>query len=79
MRTSYNMIEQQMSDGGWAMGNDFSLADCAALPPLFYGNMVEPFGSDNKNLTAYFERLKARRSIARVIEEAEPYFRMVPK
>ncbi len=79
LRTSYNMIEQQMSDGGWAMGNDFSLADCAALPPLFYGNMVEPFGSDNKNLTAYFERLKARRSIARVIEEAEPYFRMVPK
>jgi glutathione S-transferase len=79
LRTSYNMIEQQMSDGGWAMGNDFSLADCAALPPLFYGNMVEPFGSDNKNLTAYFERLKARPSIARVIEEAEPYFRMVPK
>ncbi|SIO22389.1 glutathione S-transferase [Bradyrhizobium erythrophlei] len=79
LRTSYNMIEQQMSDGGWAMGNDFSLADCAALPPLFYGNMVEPFGSASKNLTAYFERLKARPSIARVIEEAEPYFRMVPK
>ena len=78
LRTSYGMIEQQMSNGGWAMGGDFSLADCAALPPLFYGNMVEPFG-DNKGVTAYFERLKARPSVARVIREAEPYFKMVPK
>ena len=78
LRTSYGMIEQQMSDGGWAMGGDFGLADCAALPSLFYGSMVEPSG-DNKNVTAYFERLKARPSVARVIREAEPYFRMVPK
>jgi glutathione S-transferase len=48
------------------------------LPALFYGNMVEPFGA-NKNLTAYFERLKARLSVARVLQEAEPYFKMVPK
>ena len=78
LRTSYGMIEQQMSDGGWAMGEAFSLADCAALPSLFYGNMVEPSG-DNKNVTAYLERLKARPSVARVMSEAEPYFKMVPK
>ena len=79
LRTSYGMIEQQMSGGGWAMGGDFSLSDCAALPALFYGSMVEPLGDNNKNVTAYFERLKARPSVARVIEEAEPYFKMVPK
>ena len=79
LRTSYRMIEQQMPDGGWAMGDDFSLADCAALPALFYANMVEPFGSNNKSLTAYLERLKARPSVARVMKEAEPYFSMVPK
>ena len=44
LRTSYAMIEQQMAKGGWAMGEDFSLADCAAAPPLFYGSMVVPFG-----------------------------------
>ena len=77
LRTSYGMIEQQMSGGGWAMGGDFGLADCAALPSLFYGNMVEPSG-DNKNVTAYLERLKARPSVARVLREAEPYFKMVP-
>ncbi len=79
LRTSYDMIEQQMSGAGWAMGDQFSLADCAALPALFYGNMAEPFGSNNKNVTAYLERLKARPSVARVMKEAEPYFSMVPK
>ena len=79
LRTSYHMIEQQVSDGGWAMGDDFSLADCAALPALFYGNMVEPFGGRHQNVTAYFERLKARTAVARVLQEAEPYFKMVPK
>jgi len=79
LRNSYGIIEQQMSDGGWALGNAFGLADCAALPALFYGNMAEPFGGDNKNVTAYLDRLKARPSVARVMKEAEPYFSMVPK
>jgi len=30
-------------------------------------------------LIAYFERLNARPSVARVMKEAEPYFAMVPK
>ena len=79
LRTSYAMIEQQMANGGWAMGDDFTLADCAAAPPLFYGNMVVPFEATQNNLAAYFERLKARPSFARVRAEAEPYFQMVPK
>ncbi|MEH2531570.1 glutathione S-transferase [Bradyrhizobium sp. AZCC 1588] len=79
LRTSYAMIEQQMENGGWAMGEDFSLADCAAVPSLFYGNMAVPFGEAQKNLSAYLERLKARPSVARVLKEAEPYFQMVPK
>ncbi|MEH2624361.1 glutathione S-transferase [Bradyrhizobium sp. AZCC 1719] len=79
LHTSYAMIEQQMENGGWAMGEDFSLADCAAVPSLFYGNMAMPFGEAQKNLSAYLERLKERPSVARVLKEAEPYFQMVPK
>jgi glutathione S-transferase len=79
LRTSYAMIEQQMAGGSWAMGKDFSLADCAAAPSLFYGSMVVPFGDGQKNLAAYLERLKARPSFARVLKEGEPYFGMVPK
>jgi len=78
LRTSYAMIERQMAEGGWAMGSEFSLADCAAAPCLFYGNEVEPFG-EFKNVGAYLERLKARPSFARVLKEAEPYFHLFPK
>jgi glutathione S-transferase len=79
LRTCYAMIDRQMANGGWAMGEMFGLADCAAAPPLFYGNMVEPFGAAQKNVAAYFERLKAHPSVARAMREAEPYFNMVPK
>jgi glutathione S-transferase len=79
LRTSYRMIEAQMAAGAWAMGEHFTMADCAALPPLFYGNMAEPFPADHDRLAVYFERLKARPSVARVIKEAEPYFAMVPQ
>jgi glutathione S-transferase len=79
LRTSYRMIDAQMAAGSWAIGEHFTIADCAALPPLFYGNMVEPFTASHSRLAAYFERLKARPSIARVMREAEPYFAMVPK
>jgi glutathione S-transferase len=78
LRTSYAIIEQQMSAGLWAMGSEFSLADCSASPCLFYGDKVEPFG-EFKNVAAYLDRLKARPSFARVIKEAEPYFHMFPK
>jgi glutathione S-transferase len=79
LKTSYAMIEQQVAGGGWAIGADFTLADCAAAPSLFYGNMAEPFGDSHTNVAAYLERLKARPSVARVLKEAEPYFQMVPK
>jgi glutathione S-transferase len=78
LETSYGMIEEQMAAGAWAMGDAFGLADCAAAPALFYGNMVVPFGDRHKNGAAYFERLKARPSIARVLREAEPYFNLIP-
>lgn len=78
LQTSYAMIETQMVAGGWAMGADFSLADCAAAPSLFYANKVEPSGAF-KNISAYLERLQARPSFARVLDEAEPYFQFFPK
>ncbi|MGH6678486.1 MAG: glutathione S-transferase family protein, partial [Bradyrhizobium sp.] len=79
LRTAYDMIEQQMAAGPWMMGETFTLADCSALPPLFYGDQVEPLGSARKNVTAYVDRLRARPSVARVLKEAEPYFHLVPQ
>jgi glutathione S-transferase len=74
----YGMIDKEVANKTWAMGDAFTLADCAAAPALFYGNKVLPFG-DHKNVTAYFARLLARPSVARAVKEAEPYFAMFPK
>ena len=78
LRNSYAMIEGQMAGGGWAMGEDFGLADCAAAPALFYANTVVPFGATEKNLSAYLGRLMGRPSFARVLQEAQPYFSLFP-
>jgi glutathione S-transferase len=73
------MIDRQMAGGGWAMGDTFGLADCSAFPALFYGNKVEPFGAAHRKVTEYLDRLSARPSIARVVKEAEPYFKLFPQ
>jgi glutathione S-transferase len=79
LQTSYGMIDSEMATRIWAMGDGFSLADCAAAPALFFANEVLPFGDTHKNVVAYFDRLKARASYARVLREAAPYFAMFPK
>src|SRR5580704_5025704 len=79
IESCYGMIDKEVAAKTWAMGEAFSLADCAASPALFYASKVMPFGSTHKNVTAYFDRLKARPSFARVIKEAEPYFAMSPQ
>jgi glutathione S-transferase len=78
LTTAYGMIEQQVTAHGWAIGKDFTLADCAAAPALFYASIVQPFGDAHPHLAAYFERLLARPSVKRVIAEARPYFRNFP-
>jgi glutathione S-transferase len=78
LQTAYGMIEQEMANKSWAMGDAFTMADCAAAPSLFYANLVMPFGEAHKHVAAYFDRLKARPSYARVLEEAEPYLKLFP-
>ena len=78
LAVAYAMIEQQRSSQAWAIGDDFTLADCAAAPALFYASIVHPFGDRHPNLAAYLERLLARPSVKRVIDEARPYFPMFP-
>lgn len=73
-----DMIDAEMAGKTWAMGDRFSLADCAAAPPLFYINKVFPLAGKHKNAAAYLGRLLERPSYARAIEEAKPYFSMFP-
>jgi glutathione S-transferase len=79
LRTALDMIEEDMAAKRWAMGDAFSMADCAAAPSLFYANEVMPFGDTHKNATRYFERLMQRPSFARAVAEAKPYFALFPR
>jgi glutathione S-transferase len=78
LRQAYEVAEAAMQAKTWALGDDFTLADCAAAPALFYANTVEPFGAAHKTLSAYLDRLTARASFARVLDEAQPYFGLFP-
>jgi glutathione S-transferase len=78
MQTALGMMDEEMATRTWAMGDAFSMADCAAAPALYYANLVMPFGKTHKNMAAYFDRLMARPSFARAVKEAEPYRAMFP-
>lgn len=79
MQVAYAMIDQEMSTKIWAMGEAFTMADCAAAPALFYANEVMPFGHSHKRVAAYFDRLMERPSFARAVREAQPYFALFPR
>lgn len=74
---AYRMIEAHMPGKRWATGNSFTMADCAALPALFFATIVHPL-PDGHPAAAYLERLLARPSVERVIAEARPYFKFFP-
>lgn len=78
LRTAYGMIERDMATNAWAMGDAFSMADCAAAPSLFYANLVMPLAPAHPHAAAYLSRLMQRPSFARVVREAEPYFKNFP-
>jgi glutathione S-transferase len=75
---AYALLEKQLQDRTWATGSTFTLADCAAAPALFYANIVLPFSASYPHTAAYFERLLTRRSFARALREARPYFDNFP-
>jgi glutathione S-transferase len=76
---AYGMIEQQLADGReWTVGSQFSIADCAAAPSLFYAATLVPFDDGQTHLKTYFERLIARPSVQRVLQEAKPWFKYYP-
>lgn len=77
--TAYGILEAEMARKTWAAGEAFTLADCAAAPALFYAEWVHPFTQRHPRLAAYFERLMARPSFARVVEEAKPYRHFFPQ
>jgi len=79
LATSLAMVDHEMSDRTWAMGDRFTMADCAAAPALFYADKVIPLRDGHPHAAAYLGRLMERPSFARAVKEAKPYFDLFPK
>lgn len=75
---SYAWLERWMQGREFAANGRFGLADCAAAPALFYAHWGHPIPPAHAALHAYRARLLARPSIARVVEEARPWFGHFP-
>ena len=76
---AYAWAERELAGRTWAApGGDFTLADCAAAPSLFYADWTHRISEAYPVLRAYRARLLARPSFARAVEEARPLRPLFP-
>lgn len=78
LELAYAWIEGQLAGRTWAAGTDFTLADCAAAPSLFYADWTHQISEAYPLLRAYRARLLARPSFARAVEEARSFRPLFP-
>lgn len=76
--TSYGWLEQRLQGRTWAAGEDFSMADCAAAPALFYADWVHPISDSFPGVRAYRTRLLARPAFARAVDGGRPFRHWFP-
>lgn len=68
---TYAHWDKRLATDNWLCGAAFSLADCAAIPAMFYAQSVAPFESF-PNVVSYWRRAQQRPSYAKVRAEFEP-------
>lgn len=78
LETIYAWLEARVPADGWVCGADFSMADCAAAPALFYADWAHPMDGRFPNLAAYRARLLARASVAKAVDGGRPYRHFFP-
>lgn len=79
-RAALDILEGDIGGKTWVLGDQFTMADCAAAPALFYGDrFYGPFRASHPQSMAYLDRLQARPSYARALREAQPYMHLLPK
>lgn len=74
LERAYAWLEDHLAGRTWTAGEDYTLADCAASPSLFYADWTYRIPETYPQLRAYRARLLARPSFARAVDEAR-YFR----
>jgi glutathione S-transferase len=78
LETIYAWLNDRLPKEGWACGADFTLADCAGAPALFYADWVHPIPNEFTRVRAYRARALARPSVAQCVEGARPFRHYFP-
>jgi glutathione S-transferase len=78
LHVAYDWLEENLDGGPWAIGETFTLADCAAAPSLFYADWVEEIGPGRPRLAAYRARLMEHPVVARAVDEGRAYRQYFP-
>jgi glutathione S-transferase len=68
---TYKHWNERLANRPWLCGDAFTMADCAAIPPLFYARFFAPFDA-YPNVVAYWRRAEQRPSYAKVRAELDP-------
>ena len=74
----YPWLDVRLAGRRWAAGENFTLADCAGAPSLFYADWVHPIPEALTSLKGYRARALARPAVARAVDEARPYRHLFP-
>ena len=78
LHKAYDWLEANLGDGPWAVGDQFTMADCAAAPSLFYADWIEEIGNGRPKLASYRSRLLDHPIVARAVDEGRPYRHYFP-
>jgi glutathione S-transferase len=78
VRKIYTVIETQLGNRDFIVGDSVTLADASAAPSLWYCTRNIPLDGAFPRIAAYLERLKTWPAFARALKGSEPLFHMYP-
>mgnify|MGYP001039547445 CR=1 FL=1 len=71
--TAYGWLEAHLKGRSWAAGGDFTLADCAAAPSLFYADWAHEIAPHFAQVRAYRARLLQHPAVKQAVDGGRPY------
>lgn len=73
LETAYGWLDARLKGQRWAAGADFTLADCAAAPSLFFADWTHEIAPRFSEVRAYRERLLQYPAVKRAVDGGRPY------
>ena len=77
IKTRLDQLEGMLSSGPYAIGEPFTLADCALAPTMFFANLMlpmlgaPPFTDGHPKLAAWWKKVQERPTVQKVLAEQQ--------